>query len=72
HASIPSQLGAQFFGATTVVPMVEYLVTHQPNKQFFHRTQFAPENGSIKLPGAPGLGIELDEAKIERRASISF
>jgi len=61
--------GAQ---SPAVVPMVEYLVNHQPNKQFFHKTQFAPENGSIKLPGAPGLGIELDEAKIERRASISF
>ncbi|MDE2857343.1 MAG: hypothetical protein OXN94_05800 [Chloroflexota bacterium] len=61
--------GAQ---SPAVMPMVEYLINHQPNKQFFHRTQFAPENGSIKLPGAPGLGIDLDEAKIERRASISF
>lgn len=49
------------------VPMVEYLINHQPNKQFFHKTQYAPENGSIKLPQAPGLGIELDDAKIEHR-----
>lgn len=55
-----------------VVPMVEYLVNHQPNKQYFHKIQFAPEDGSVKLPQAPGLGIELDEAKIEQRVPISF
>lgn len=55
-----------------VVPMVEYLINHQPNKQFFQRIQYAPENGSINLPQAPGLGIDLDDAKIERRAAISF
>lgn len=54
------------------VPMVEYLINHQPNKQFFHRRQYAPENGSIKLPEAPGLGIDLDDAKIEKRVAISF
>ena len=54
------------------VPMVEYLINHQPNKQFFHRLQYAPQNGSIKLPQKPGLGIELDKAKIEKRAAIGF
>lgn len=55
-----------------VVPMVEYLVNHQPNKQFFHKTRYAPVNGSISLPQAPGLGIELDDAKIEKQVAISF
>ena len=54
------------------VPMVEYLINHQPNKQFFHRLQYAPEDGSVKLPQKPGLGIELDEAKIEQRVPIRF
>ena len=55
-----------------VVPMVEYLINHQPNKQFFHKTQYAPENGSIKLPRASGLGLELDDTKIEKRERIGF
>ncbi len=54
------------------VPMVEYLINHQPNKQFFHSTQFAPENGAIKLPQAAGLGIVLDDAKIEKHVPIRF
>ena len=56
----------------SAVPMVEYLINHQANKQFFHKIQFAPEDGSVKLPQAPGLGIELDEAKIEQRVPIRF
>ncbi len=30
----------------------------------------APENGSIALPIAPGLGFTLDEAKIEHRKEL--
>ena len=55
-----------------VVPMVEYLINHQPNKQFFHKMQYAPESGSIKLPLASGLGLELADAKIEKRKRIVF
>ncbi len=29
------------------------------------KTPFQPENGKIKIPQGPGLGIEIDEAKIE-------
>lgn len=49
------------------VPFVEYLVRHQPGKQNFHRTLYEPENGQVSLPGAVGLGLELDDNKIERR-----
>ena len=45
----------------TVVPLVEYLIYHQPNKQFFHHPIYEPENGSITVPDAPGLGLILDK-----------
>lgn len=56
--------GAQ---SPATVPMVEYLLYHQPNKQYFQRPYYQPENGQIALPSLPGLGLVLDEAKIERR-----
>jgi L-rhamnonate dehydratase len=59
--------GAQSPG---VVPMVEYLIQHQAHKQFFHSPTFAPVHGEIALPTLPGLGIVLDEAKIEERTEI--
>ena len=51
-----------------VVPYVEYLIQHQENKQYFHKYRYQPENGLVKLPDHPGLGIILDEDKIQHRA----
>ncbi len=55
-----------------VVPMVEYLINHKPSKQFFQETIYAPKDGKIELPTAPGLGIDLDENKIEQRNPVTF
>lgn len=54
------------------VPMVEYLLAHQPNKQYFHNPVYQPENGAVTLPDLPGLGIVLDESKIEARVDVTF
>lgn len=54
----------------SVVPYVEYLLRYQPAKQFFHTHQYRPEGGSVLLPDQPGLGLVLDEEKIERREPI--
>ena len=61
--------GAQ---SPAAVPMVEYLITKQPIKQFFHGPVYAPDNGRVALPEMPGLGLALDEEKIERREIIQF
>jgi len=55
----------------SVVPMVEYLLRHQANKQFFHTRIYHPENGSINLPDLPGLGLVIDEGKCESRHRFS-
>jgi L-rhamnonate dehydratase len=47
-----------------VCPLLEYLVLHNAAKQWFHKEQFVPEQGVVRLPQRPGLGIELDEARI--------
>lgn len=59
--------GAQ---SPAVVPYVEYLVRHQARKQFFHKPMYTPEYGRIALPVLPGLGLALDEAKIEAREAL--
>jgi len=52
------------------VPMVEYLIRHQQRKQFFHDPTYRPVEGEIELPTLPGLGIALDESKIESRREV--
>ena len=52
-------------------PMAETLLMQLPTKQHFHTDLMQPEGGSIALPTAPGLGIALDEAKIEQRTAIT-
>lgn len=55
-----------------VVPMMEYLVRIQERNQWFHRTILGPVDGALELPDGPGLGIELDEAKIDERREVAF
>ena len=54
------------------VPRVEFLIRGQETKQFFHDPIYRPENGSMKVPDLPGLGLVLDEGKIEKREELSF
>jgi len=51
-------------------PLVEYLVHFKPEKAHFEKDPHVPVGGRIALPTRPGFGIELDEAKIERRERL--
>jgi L-rhamnonate dehydratase len=53
-----------------VCPMAEFLIRPQMAKQALHARQAWPENGSIALPDAPGLGIELASERIDTRRPI--
>ena len=53
-----------------VCPMLEFLCNYQPLAQHFHVTYVEPVNGTLQPPEAPGLGIVLDEAKIEARSEL--
>jgi L-alanine-DL-glutamate epimerase-like enolase superfamily enzyme len=54
------------------VPFVEFLIRSQPDKQFFYDAFYEPIGGSVALPDRPGLGLVLEEAKIERREQVKF
>ncbi len=55
---------------STVVPFVEFLVRVQPVRQFFQKIFYQPVNGQVEVPNVPGLGVDLDEAKIEQRTRV--
>jgi L-alanine-DL-glutamate epimerase-like enolase superfamily enzyme len=71
HA-VPAALHVAASQSPQTVPMVEYLVLIQERNQFFQRSIYRPEGGSIALPTAPGLGIDLDPAKIRERSEVVF
>lgn len=54
----------------STVPYVEYLFRSQARKQAFHKPVYTPESGDIRLPDLPGLGLVLDEDKIEKRERL--
>ena len=71
HA-VPVPLHIAAAQTSQVVPMIEYLVRIQERNQFFHRTVYRPVDGAFDLPRSPGLGIDLDQSKVEDRREIEF
>jgi L-alanine-DL-glutamate epimerase-like enolase superfamily enzyme len=71
HA-IPVPLHVAASQSPQTVPMIEYLVRIQDRNQHFHETIYRPVEGMLELPTAPGLGIELDEAKVLERRDLEF
>jgi L-alanine-DL-glutamate epimerase-like enolase superfamily enzyme len=71
HA-VPAGLHVAASQSPQTVPMVEYLIRIQERNQFFHRTIYRPVEGAIALPTDPGLGIDLDPAKIESRRDLTL
>jgi L-alanine-DL-glutamate epimerase-like enolase superfamily enzyme len=71
HSLLPALhvAGAQ---SPTTVPWVEFLIRYQERQQFFHQPIYRPKRGLVKLPALPGLGLVLDEGKIEARETVSF
>jgi L-rhamnonate dehydratase len=69
HSLLPA-LHVAAAQSPSTVPYVEFLLRYQEVKQFFQTEIYRPENGHVQLPQLPGLGIVLDEAKIERREVV--
>ena len=55
-----------------VAPMLEYLVKHNDVLQHFLKDPLRPVDGFVEVPTAPGIGMELDEAKIEERIELRW
>ena len=70
--SVPAT--AQLIAAwpVTTCPLLEYLIKWNEIHQFFLKRPLKPVNGQVTLPTQPGIGMELDEAKIEGRREAAF
>lgn len=68
--SVPAALNVIASQPPATFPMVEYLLWFQHHAQHFHATQYRPEGGSLALPTELGLGIVIDEAKVEQRIAL--
>ncbi len=69
HSLLPA-LHVAAAQSPAAVPLVEYLVIYQEQKQYFHRPIYRPTNGTLALPTLPGLGFVLDEEKVEKREAL--
>jgi L-rhamnonate dehydratase len=65
---------AQFIAAQppTLCPILEYLIKWNEIHQFFFRNPLKPVNGMITVPTDPGMGMELDESKIETERELRW
>ncbi len=46
-------------------PLLEYLIKWNEVHQFFLKTPLKPQGGVVRVPETPGLGMDLDDAKID-------
>ncbi len=56
----------------TLIPMMEYLVHFNEMSQIFFKNPTKPVGGFFTPPQAPGVGLDLDESKIETERDISW
>lgn len=70
--SVPASVHLIAAQSPEVCPMLEYLVKWNQIHQFFLKTPIRPEGGRVVLPDGPGLGLELDETKIQSRRELTW
>jgi L-rhamnonate dehydratase len=68
--SVPANVNFTFSQPPTLVPMVEYLVKWNILHQWFLKNPVHPVQGAVGLPTAPGLGMDIDEDKVESRQEL--
>jgi L-rhamnonate dehydratase len=56
----------------TTCPLLEYLIKWNEIHQFFLKVPLKPIGGVVKLPATPGIGMDLDESKMETRQEVQF
>jgi len=65
--SVPLTLHLAFSRPSWEIPIAEYLIKWNVVNQAPLKVKHLPEKGVFKPPETPGLGLELDESKVQRR-----
>ena len=53
-------------------PWIEYQNVLNESKQFFYKDALKPVNGFISPPTKPGIGLDIDQNKVESEKDVSF
>src|SRR5437763_8494519 len=53
-------------------PLLEYLIKWNEIHQFFLKNPLKPQGGAVSLPETPGLGMELEESKIQEERVLRW
>jgi L-alanine-DL-glutamate epimerase-like enolase superfamily enzyme len=70
--SVPANAHFSFAQPPTLTPLVEYLVKWNVVNQWFLKHPVHPVKGQVLPPTEPGLGMDLDGDKIERRRELTY
>ncbi len=70
--SVPANLQLIAAQPSLTCPLVEYLVKWNLILQHFFKNPIVPVNGVVTVPSGPGMGMELDPAKIESEREVSW
>ncbi|MDP9365311.1 MAG: mandelate racemase/muconate lactonizing protein [Chloroflexota bacterium] len=70
--SVPANLHLTAALPTTSAPILEYLVKWNELLQFFWTDPVKPVDGYVTVPQTPGIGIEIDPAKVESERDLSW
>ena len=62
--SVPANVQLSAALSPVEVPYVEFLVKWNQILQFFFKEPVVPANGMVTVPTGPGMGVEIDPAKI--------
>lgn len=68
--STPAGLHFTLAQSPALTPYQEYLVKWNAINQFFLAHRLEPRNGALAQPTMPGLGMELDETRIEAQVEL--
>ena len=71
HSS-PASLHLIASQPVTVCPLLEFLIKWNTVHQYFLKYPVVPVDGYVTLSERPGMGMELDEGKIEKREEIRY
>ena len=63
--SVPANVQLSAALSPADVPYVEFLVKWNEILQYFFKNPVVPVNGTVAVPTGPGMGVEIDPAKIE-------
>ncbi|MTI59945.1 MAG: TRAP transporter large permease subunit [Firmicutes bacterium] len=55
-----------------LIPLVEYLAKWNKGWQYFLKEPVTAENGFIELDRRPGLGLVIDDAKVENEVRLKY